>query len=138
MLCFSINNVNDILFSVDDNHVTSEEFIKVYNKNLDLITDQSQKNIDNYLQLYIDYKLKVLEAYEKKYNENESYISELNKYSAQLASNYLFDKTSQDSLLKEAYERTKKEINADHILIRIDQESIIDFCPTEVSLEIIN
>ena len=58
MLCFSINNVNDILFSVDDSHVTSEEFIKVYNKNLDLITDQSQKNIDNYLQLYIDYKLK--------------------------------------------------------------------------------
>ena len=124
MLCFSINNVNDILFSVDDSHVTSEEFIKVYNKNLDLITDQSQKNIDNYLQLYIDYKLKVLEAYDKKYNENESYISELNKYSAQLASNYLFDKKSQDSLLKEAYERTKKEINADHILIRIDQESI--------------
>ena len=124
MLCFSTNNVNDILFSIDDNHVTSEEFIKVYNKNLDLITDQSQKNIDNYLQLYIDYKLKVLEAYDKKYNENESYISELNKYSAQLASNYLFDKKSQDSLLKEAYERTKKEINADHILIRIDQESI--------------
>ncbi len=124
MLCFSINNVNDILFSVDDSNVTSEEFIKVYNKNLDLITDQSQKNIDNYLQLYIDYKLKVLEAYDKKYNENESYISELNKYSAQLASNYLFDKKSQDSLLKEAYERTKKEINADHILIRIDQESI--------------
>jgi peptidyl-prolyl cis-trans isomerase SurA len=123
LLSFSQNNVNDILFSIDNNHVTSEEFLKVYNKNLDLITDQSQKNIDNYLQLYIDYKIKVLEAYDKKYDENESYISELNKYSAQLASNYLFDKISQDSLLKEAYERTKKEINADHILIKIDQES---------------
>jgi peptidyl-prolyl cis-trans isomerase SurA len=123
LLSFSQNNVKDILFSIDNNHVTSEEFLKVYNKNLDLITDQSQKNIDNYLQLYIDYKIKVLEAYDKKYDENESYISELNKYSAQLASNYLFDKISQDSLLKEAYERTKKEINADHILIKIDQES---------------
>jgi len=123
LLSFSQNNVKDILFSIDNNHVTSEEFLKVYNKNLDLITDQSQKNIDNYLQLYINYKIKVLEAYDKKYDENESYISELNKYSAQLASNYLFDKISQDSLLKEAYERTKKEINADHILIKIDQES---------------
>ena len=124
LLFFAQNNGKDILFSIDNNHVTSEEFLKVYNKNLDLITDISQKNIDNYLQLYIDYKLKVLEAYDKKYDKKESYISELNKYSAQLASNYLFDKTSQDSLLNEAYERTKKEINASHILIRINQESI--------------
>ena len=123
LLCFTQNNENDILFSIDNNHVASEEFLRVYNKNLDLITDQSQKDIDNYLQLYIDYKLKVLEAYEKKYDKKESYISELNKYSAQLASNYLFDKKSQDSLLNEAYQRTKTEINASHILIRVDQES---------------
>ena len=66
LLCFTQNNERDILFSIDNNHVTSEEFLRVYNKNLDLITDKSQKDIDNYLQLYIDYKLKVLEAYEKK------------------------------------------------------------------------
>ena len=124
LLCFTQNNERDILFSIDNNHVTSEEFLRVYNKNLDLITDKSQKDIDNYLQLYIDYKLKVLEAYEKKYDKKKSYILELNKYSAQLATNYLFDKTSQDSLLNEAYQRTKKEINASHILIKADQESI--------------
>lgn len=124
LLCFTQNNTKDILFSIDNNSVTIEEFLRVYNKNIDLITDQSQKNIDTYLQLYIDYKLKVLEAYDNKYDKNESYISELNKYTAQLASNYLFDKTSQDSLLNEAYQRTKKEINASHILIRVDKESI--------------
>ena len=124
LLCFTQNNTKDILFSIDNNSVTIEEFLRVYNKNIDLITDQSQKNIDTYLQLYIDYKLKVLEAYDNKYHKNESYISELNKYTAQLASNYLFDKTSQDSLLNEAYQRTKREINASHILIRLDKESI--------------
>ena len=124
LLCFTQNNTKDILFSIDNNSVTIEEFLRVYNKNIDLITDQSQKNIDTYLQLYIDYKLKVLEAYDNKYDKNESYISELNKYTAQLASNYLFDKTSQDSLLNEAYQRTKREINASHILIRLDKESI--------------
>ena len=80
LLCFTQNNENDILFSIDNNHVASEEFLRVYKKNLDLITDQSQKDIDNYLQLYINYKLKVLEAYEKKYDKKDSYISELNKY----------------------------------------------------------
>ena len=74
LLCFTQNNENDILFSIDNNHVASEEFLRVYKKNLDLITDQSQKDIDNYLQLYIDYKLKVLEAYEKKYDKRRNHL----------------------------------------------------------------
>ena len=123
-LCFTQNNSNDILFTIGDDSVNTKEFLRVYNKNLDLITDNSQKDIDNYLQLYIDYKLKVLEAYEKKYDKKESYISELNKYSTQLASNYLFDKNSQDSMLNEAYLRTKTEIKASHILIRIEEQDL--------------
>lgn len=123
-LCFTQNNSNDILFTIGDDSVNTKEFLRVYNKNLDLITDNYQKDIDNYLQLYIDYKLKVLEAYEKKYDKKESYISELNKYSTQLASNYLFDKNSQDSMLNEAYLRTKTEIKASHILIRIEEQDL--------------
>ena len=123
-LCFTQNNSNDILFTIGDDSVNTKEFLRVYNKNLDLITDNSQKDIDNYLQLYIDYKLKVLEAYDKKYDKKESYISELNKYSTQLASNYLFDKNSQDSMLNEAYLRTKTEIKASHILIRIEEQDL--------------
>ena len=123
-LCFTQNNSNDILFTIGDDSVNTKEFLRVYNKNLDLITDNSQKDIDNYLQLYIDYKLKVLEAYEKKYDKKESYISELNKYSTQLASNYLFDKNSQDSMLNEAYLRTKTEIKASHILIKIKEQDL--------------
>jgi len=123
-LCFTQNNSNDILFTIGDDSVNTKEFLRVYNKNLDLITDNSQKDIDNYLQLYIDYKLKVLEAYDKKYDKKESYISDLNKYSTQLASNYLFDKNSQDSMLNEAYLRTKTEIKASHILIRIEEQDL--------------
>ena len=123
-VCFTQINSSDILFTIEDDAVTTKEFLRVYNKNLDLITDNSQKDIDNYLQLYIDYKLKVLEAYEKEYDKKESYISELNKYSAQLAANYLFDKNSQDSLLIEAYERTANEIKASHILIRIEEQDL--------------
>ena len=72
-VCFTQINSSDILFTIEDDAVTTKEFLRVYNKNLDLITDNSQKDIDNYLQLYIDYKLKVLEAYEKEYDKKESY-----------------------------------------------------------------
>jgi peptidyl-prolyl cis-trans isomerase SurA len=124
LLAIVHNNSTDLLFSINDNDVTSEEFIRVYKKNIDLITDKSQKDIDNYLQLYIDYKLKVLEAYDKNYHEKKSYVSELNKYSSQLAANYLIDLDSQDSLVFEAYQRTKTEINASHILIKYDEDGI--------------
>ena len=47
-----------ILFTVQDEQVSASEFIRVYNKNLDLVKDESQKDIDQYLDLFINYKLK--------------------------------------------------------------------------------
>ena len=119
------SNINDeTLFTINKHKILSKEFINVYKKNLDIIDEKEQKDIDNYLQLYIDYKLKILDAYEKEFDKNPKYINELNNYSNQLASNYLYDKKSQEILLKEAYERTQKEIKASHILIRLEPENL--------------
>ena len=119
------SNINDeTLFTINKHKISSKEFINVYKKNLDIIDEKEQKDIDNYLQLYIDYKLKILDAYEKEFDKNPKYINELNNYSNQLASNYLYDKKSQEILLKEAYERTQKEIKASHILIRLEPENL--------------
>mgnify|MGYP003326746117 CR=1 FL=1 len=49
--------------SIADEKITVKDFLRVYNKNMDLVQDQSQKNIDDYLKLYINYKLKLKEAY---------------------------------------------------------------------------
>jgi peptidyl-prolyl cis-trans isomerase SurA len=119
------SNINDeTLFTINKHKISSKEFINVYKKNLDIIDEKEQKDIDNYLQLYIDYKLKILDAYEKEFDKNPKYINELNNYSNQLASNYLYDKKSQEILLKEAYERTQKEIKASHILIRLEPDNL--------------
>lgn len=118
----SSNLKDKTLFTIDNDKILSKEFINVYKKNLNIIDEKEQKDLDNYLQLYIDYKLKILDAYEKDYDKNPKYINELNNYSNQLASNYLYDKKSQEFLLNEAYERTQKEIKVSHILIRLDPE----------------
>ena len=47
----------DVLFTVDKTPVYASEFVRVYNKNLNLVQDESQKNIDEYLELYTNYKL---------------------------------------------------------------------------------
>ena len=120
-LSFSQLNEGDVLFKINNKPVYAEEFVRVYNKNIELIEDESQKDIDNYLELYINYKLKLSDAYLRKLDEKDSYKTELNKYTRELESSFLTDKISEEKLISEAYERTKHEVNVSHILIRIDE-----------------
>ena len=122
LLSFSQFNETDILFSVNNEPVLAGEFVRVYNKNIDLVEDESQKDVDNYLQLYINYKLKLSYAYSRELHKNDNYRKELKKYTNQLESTFLTDKVTQEKLLLEAYERTKYEVNVSHVLIRIEEE----------------
>ena len=123
LISFSQINEGDILFKINNQPVLAEEFIRVYNKNIELIEDKSQKDIDNYLELYINYKLKLSDAYLRKLDQKDTYKSELNKYSKQLESSFLTDKITEEKLILEAYDRTKQEVNVSHILIRIDEDN---------------
>lgn len=110
----------EILFTVENTPITATEFIRVYNKNLDLVKDESQKDIDNYLDLYINYQLKLKEARRLKFDEEATYKREFESYKKQLLKNYISDAEVTDELVKEAYERLSFDINASHILVRID------------------
>ncbi len=121
-LSFAQFNETDILFSVNNEPVLAGEFVRVYNKNIDLVEDESQKDVDNYLQLYINYKLKLSDAYSRELHKNENYIKELKKYTKQLESTFLTDNVTQEKLLLEAYERTKYEVNISHVLIRMEED----------------
>ncbi len=110
---------NDVLLTVDGKPVYVSEFKRVYNKNLDLVKEESQKTIDGYMDLFIDYKLKVAEAYNQKLNEQPLYIKEFSKYQEQLSRNYIYDNNVTDNLAREAYDRSLEEIEAEHILITL-------------------
>jgi len=114
---------NQILFKVNDSVIFVEEFHRVYNKNIELINDANQKDFDSYFDLFINYKLKLAEAYEQNLHTDPKYKSELNKYAKQLQNTYLTDKETEDMFLKEAYERTKLEVNVSHVLIRLDENN---------------
>lgn len=111
----------EVLFKVNDSVILVEEFNRVYNKNIDLIEKENQKDFETYLELFINYKLKLAEAYQLSLHEDPKYKSELNKYAKQLQNTYLTDKATEDKLLKEAYERIKYEVNVSHVLIRLDE-----------------
>lgn len=117
-------NKKEVLMIIDGKPVYANEFERVYKKNLDLVQDESQKDIDGYLQLFIDYKLKIVEAQAQGLDKEENYLKEFSKYRDQLSRNYLFEDKVTEELAKEAYERGKEDIEASHILIRVDYEAL--------------
>ena len=118
---FAQKNTDDVLFTVDGEPIKSSEFIRVYNKNLDLVKDESQKDIDAYLELFINYQLKIKEAKRLGLDTIPKYKREFENYKKQLSKNYLSDSNVTEKLIKEAYERLNQDIKASHILVRIDE-----------------
>ncbi|MFA0962030.1 peptidylprolyl isomerase [Roseivirga sp. BDSF3-8] len=112
---------SDYLFKVGDKEVTNEEFIYVFNKN-NFNNDSviTRQEIDEYLELFVNFKLKVKEAESLGLQNEEAFIQELETYRKQLAKPYLTETTITNALIEEAYERSKQEVNASHILITVD------------------
>ena len=113
----------DVLFTIDNHNYYTDEFVRVYNKNLDLVKDDSQKNLDNYLELFIGYKLKVEKANKIVLQNSVNYQNELKSYRNQLSKNYISDSKVTNELVQEAYERMKQEIRASHILVLVDESA---------------
>lgn len=108
----------DILMTINGTTVSTFEFKRVYKKNLNLVQDESQKNVDGYLDLFIDYKLKVAEAYSQKLHEEPNYQKEFAKYQDQLSRKYIYEDRVTEDIAREAFERGLEEIDVDHILVR--------------------
>ena len=109
----------EVLFTIDAHPYYTDEFIRVYNKNLDLVKDDSQKNLDNYLELFLGYKLKVEKANKIGLQDGVTYQNELKSYRTQLSKSYMNDSKVTNELVQEAYDRMQKEVRASHILVLV-------------------
>lgn len=125
--CFfsSAQQVNkETLLTIDGKNYEAGTFIKFYLKNIDIVQDKKQKDINNYLELYIDYRLKLLQAYELELDKKDSYIKDIQSTRSNLAQPYLTDNNATESLTREAYERSKQLINASHILVKLSSNAV--------------
>lgn len=113
---------NEVLIKIDDTEITKEEFERIYRKNNQNLLDQAEiKSPKDYLELYIDFKLKVVEAMNLKMDTINAFRKELAGYRKELAAPYLTDMQYDEKLIKEMYKRMKTEINASHILFRLPE-----------------
>ncbi|MEZ0005777.1 peptidyl-prolyl cis-trans isomerase SurA [Flavobacterium sp. 28YEA47A] len=120
---FAQNNNKEVLFTIDDKPYYTDEFARVYNKNIDLVKDESQKDLNQYLDLFVGYKLKINKANKLGLQNGQAYQAELKSYRNQLSKNYLTDSKVTHELIEEAYQRSLKEIKAAHILFMVDENA---------------
>lgn len=112
------------LFSVGGKSISADEFLRMYTKNLNnKKPDFSKKALQDYLDLYSLFKMKVAEAEDLALDTLPSIRQEFGQYQKQLANNYLTNKDVTDQLVKEAYERMKKDVRVSHILISVSPGS---------------
>ncbi len=110
---------DDALFSVAGEPVTVGEFDYIYSKTNGKNADYSRKSLEEYLDLYVKFKLKVKKAHDLQLDTIPALKKELDGYRRQLADAYLIDRTVTDKLVEEAYERIKQDIDISHILVNI-------------------
>jgi peptidyl-prolyl cis-trans isomerase SurA len=114
----------EIIVKIGDSKVSTEEFLVNYRKNnTNILDEKDRKTPEEYLDLYINFRLKVLEAQKQGYDTVKSFIDELKGYRQELAKPYLTDVSYNEDMIKTAYHRTKYERKASHLLLLVNPDA---------------
>jgi peptidyl-prolyl cis-trans isomerase SurA len=105
------------LFSYGKHTVDAKEFLKAYNKNNTQPVVNKTKAVSDYLELYINSRLKIRDAYDKKYDTLKQVTTEVENLRTQIAENYMNDPELSKKMQKEAFDRSLKDIRVGHIFI---------------------
>jgi peptidyl-prolyl cis-trans isomerase SurA len=112
-----------VLLRINEREITVSEFEYVYTKNNLNPQIMDTKSINEYLELFINFNLKVYEAMQLGLDTLTSFRNELEGYRKQLAQPYLNDQDVSNHLLQEAFERSQWDIRASHILIALEKHA---------------
>ena len=115
---------NEELFSINGESTLADEFLYVYEKN-NFNNDRifSEKDVDEYFDLFVNFKLKVAEAKSVGIDTTQAFTNEFQTYKKQLLKPFLSETKEREKLVIGAYERMKYEIDASHILVTIGPDS---------------
>jgi peptidyl-prolyl cis-trans isomerase SurA len=111
-----------VLMTINGKPVLKSEFEYIYNKN-NTNNSLDKKTLEEYVDLFINFKLKVEEAKRQGIDTTASFTNELSGYRSQLTKPYLTDSKADEALLHEAYDRSKEDVDVSHILIRVPQNA---------------
>ncbi|MDR1544809.1 MAG: peptidylprolyl isomerase [Prevotellaceae bacterium] len=115
-------NSDPVLMKIGNQTVTKSEFEYIYFKN-NSANSLDKKNLDEYVELFKKFKLKVIEAEALGLDTLPSFKREFNGYRSQLTEPYLSDTSVEEKLAEEAYNRLSQDIEISHILLQLPREA---------------
>lgn len=113
-----LSQESPVLLTIGGEEVTLSEFERIYRKNNNE-NSLNRQTPEEYLELFINFKLKVKEAESLGMDTTTKFINELEGYRKQLAKPYLADEETREEMMMEAYERAGQDVSASHILIKV-------------------
>ncbi len=123
LLCccqFIFAQSDEVLFTVgDDVEVPVSEFTYIYQKTNATDADFSEESLEEYLDLYKKFKLKVKKARDMGLGEEAAFQKELDTYRRQLSNTYLMDKEVTEKLVRETFDRSQEDVEIQHIMTKI-------------------
>ena len=126
---------DQVLMTIAGKPIMVSEFMYIYEKN-NQENSIEKKTMQEYLDLFVNFKLKVAEAEAQGVDTTAAFKKELAGYRAQATPKYLKDNAAIDSLVVLSYERIAKPRRAAHIVVQCPQDA--DSATTAVALQRIN
>lgn len=111
------------LFTYGSNKADAKEFIRAFDKNNQQPAAAKSKAMREYLDLYINSRLKIRQAYDLGYDTLPQIRVEAENLRNQIVDNYMSDPDAISRLTKEAFQRSQKDIHAAHIFIAFSGDS---------------
>jgi peptidyl-prolyl cis-trans isomerase SurA len=119
---FNCSREKKTLAEIGDEKITLGEFEKQYLKTVNNIDSAKNKSLDEkrqFLNLYINFRLKVKDARERGIINNPDLQKEVEEYKKTYSPTYLVDKEIVEEQIEKLYDRKKEEVRASHILINL-------------------
>lgn len=112
-----------VLAEFDKEKITVEEFEKVYSKNnggYEVAKKDSLTKKRNFLDLYVNFKMKVHDAKRRELDKLPDVVAEYNDYKQKIGVTYLLEKELVEPNIRTLYEKRKEELRVSHIMFRPD------------------
>jgi peptidyl-prolyl cis-trans isomerase SurA len=123
IICCSATFISaQTLFTYGNQSVSREEYLKAFGKNNGDKT-ATQQAYNDYLELYLRYKLKVKAAYDLKLDTLSSQAAEMKNFRNQIVENYMNDDVSLNRIVNEAFDRSQKDLHIAHLFIRVPKNA---------------
>ena len=119
-----------VLMTINGKDVRLSEFEYLYNKNN--AQQVEPQTIDQYVDMFVDYKLKVADAEAHGLDTTETFLAEYGQFTNELSAPYLIDQEVLDSIVATQFAHMQREVTVSHIMVNDSRAQLLDSIRAEI------